>query len=341
MKHTLFRSRLKILAVPLISALAFSANAHETKSFDDRKSTAPQEKEKLKVQLGRPLLTARSLPPLTPEEKDLVRKSLQRKEDELERGVGFLMGSGGKKKDFKKGLKILDDLGRSGNGRAYTALGQCFVNGSRLHKGNLWFKAQYRDCVNQIDFERANTFFKKAALLGDVEGQDLADQHPEVLLSKANQGDTKSQVLLGTGYLWGAPGFEKNIQEAVKWYEKAGGEVSSCDALGRIYRGVFDGFEGVDHARAVEWFHKAEKMGSGYACFYLALHYANGDGVPQDREKARYYAEGARKYWIGGSLDILNALSNTPSDQRIENPRKDAVMIYRNPVPALGQGDRY
>ena len=309
MKHILFRSRLKILAIPLISAMSFSANALEIKECDKAHPLQKDHDHSLK-------------------------------EEELERGVDFLLGSLGEK-DFEKGLKILEDLGRGGDGRAYTVLGKYFLNGENLQEGGLWFETGFRDCVDKVDFERAHTFFKKAAHLGDTEGKAFADKHPEVLLSKANQGDSLSQVLLGTGFLFGAAGFERNIREAVKWFEKARGDLSSCVSLGKIYRGVFDGFEGVDHKKAVEWFHKAEKMGSGDACFYLALHYANGDGVTQDRKKASYYADGARTYWIGGSLEILRALSNTPSDQRIENPRKDAVMVWRKPVPALGKGDRF
>ena len=314
MRKTFFKLPLTLLACPLLAVMAISGNALGVKEADHQKLTVSQEKE------------------------------------ELERGVDFLIGSGGNTKDFEKGLKILEELGRGGNGRAYTVLGKYFLNGENLEEGALWFETSFGNCVDKVDFERAHTFFKKAAVLGDAEGKGFADKHPEVLLTKANQGDSRSQVLLGTGFLFGAAGFERNIPEAVKWYEKSvavkwyekseGGEVS-CEALGKIYRGVFDGFEGVDHKKAVEWFHKAEKMGSGDACFYLSLHYANGDGVSQDRKKAAYYADGARQHWIGGSLEILRALSNTPSDQRIENPRKDAVMVWRKPVPALGKGDRF
>ncbi len=267
--------------------------------------------------------------------------TFSKEKENLHIGIDLIQGGSEKVEDFEKGVQLLEELGKAGYGEAYSALGWCYLNGQHLGPDRVWVINGYENFVKEIDFEKAHSFFEKAALLGDKDGKTESEKHPNILLSRANQGDSDAQVLLGTAYLHAAPGFKKNIQEAIRWFETSQGESTSCVNLGRIYRGVFDGFEGVDHKKAVEWFHKAEKMRDGHACFYLSLHYANGDGVPQDRKRAANYAEGARQYWIGGSLEILRALVTTPDDQRIENPRKDAVMVWRKPVPALGKGDRF
>jgi len=76
MKHTLFRSRLKILAIPLISAMSFSANALEIKESDKATSISPEEEEmQAEREVGRLWLIA--LPHLTPEEKNSVTHYLQ------------------------------------------------------------------------------------------------------------------------------------------------------------------------------------------------------------------------------------------------------------------------
>lgn len=237
--------------------------------------------------------------------------------------------------------KALEEGTKERIGEAYASLGWCYLNGKHLGTDRVWLRSGYGKCVKEINPTKAYAFFEKAALFGNKEGKGQLEHRPDILLARANQGDSDAQVLVGAGYLYGAPGFKKDIQEAMKWFEKSQEKASSCVALGRIYRGVFDGFEGVDHKKAVQWFHKAEKLNNGDACFYLALHYANGDGVTQDREKAHYYADGARQFWVGGSLEILSSLSSTPTDQRIKNPRKDAVMVFRKPVSAPGEGDRF
>ena len=46
---------------------------------------------------------------------------------------------------------------------------------------------------------------------------------------------------------------------------------------------------------AVKWYEKAAAQGHTAACYLVALIYEKGEGVPQDLKKARYYYEEAAK----------------------------------------------
>ncbi len=77
MKKTLFKSSLKILAFPLMAALAFSENVLCTDLESDKAtSISPEEAEmQAEREVGRLWLIA--LPHLTSEEKDIVTQYLQ------------------------------------------------------------------------------------------------------------------------------------------------------------------------------------------------------------------------------------------------------------------------
>jgi TPR repeat protein len=101
------------------------------------------------------------------------------------------------------------------------------------------------------------------------------------LIKAAEQGDAKSQFVLGSDYYFGIGVFQ-DYDEAMKWYRKAAdqGEAMAQFTLGGMYAngtGVAQ-----DYAEAVKWYRKAADQGEANAQYYLGAMYAKGTSVPQD-----------------------------------------------------------
>ena len=144
-----------------------------------------------------------------------------------------------------------------------------------------------------------------AAMTGLQSTQKNAEQYyeegnyGEALAAYREDGDTENvervlQVMydLAEDYRTGSDGYEKNEEEAIRYYklvaedESAGDDIleNACFWIGWIMA-KNDAEE--DDAEAVLWFEKAiEKGNNGNGNNWLGWMYENGKGVPQDYEKA-------------------------------------------------------
>ncbi len=93
---------LTFLVCPLLVVMALSGHVLGTKETDHQNLTVSQGKEK------------------------------------LHRGIQLIQGGSEKTEDFEKGVQLLEELGRSGYGEAYSALGWCYLNGRHLGPGRVW-----------------------------------------------------------------------------------------------------------------------------------------------------------------------------------------------------------
>ena len=107
-------------------------------------------------------------------------------------------------------------------------------------------------------------------------------------LIKQNNGDAKTQVIIGAAYYHGQ-GVSQNSAKAFEWFEKAAkqGDSGAQVLLGAMYS---EG-EGVrqDFAKAVEWNKKAANQGHVSAQYNLGLMYYEGKGVRQNLATAKEY----------------------------------------------------
>lgn len=96
------------------------------------------------------------------------------------------------------------------------------------------------------------------------------------------QGHLLAQIKLGTMYLNGVEGVEKNLPVAAEWYTRAAEQehVFSQYNLGIMYSSGL----GVErnYARAIEWYTRAAEHGYPPAQNSLAILYMNGKEVPQN-----------------------------------------------------------
>ena len=144
-----------------------------------------------------------------------------------------------------------------------------------------------------------------AAMTGLQSTQKKAEQYyeegnyEEALAAYRKDGDTENveRVLramydLAEDYRTGSDGYEKNEEEAIRYYKlvaEGDGDVDdtyvnvSCYMLGWIM--AYNETE-EDDAEAASWLEKAVEKGITWADFILGDMYAKGQGVPQDYDKA-------------------------------------------------------
>ena len=107
------------------------------------------------------------------------------------------------------------------------------------------------------------------------------------ILARANEGDSKSQLMMGDYYS------EKcQYEEAFKWYQKAAeqGNVHACESLGSEY------LSKKDYVKAFIWLEKAANQQSGYACSMIGLLYLTEKIGNHDYEKALQWFLKADEY---------------------------------------------
>ena len=105
------------------------------------------------------------------------------------------------------------------------------------------------------------------------------------LKKSAEQGDAKSQCILGACYASGR-GTQKDSAKAYEWYRKSA-EQGNADAqyLLALY---YEQGAGVskDSTKAFKWFRKSAEQGNPDAQYFLGLYYEQGVGVSKDLTKA-------------------------------------------------------
>lgn len=161
--------------------------------------------------------------------------------------------------------------------------------------------------------------------IGDGVSQNY--QEAATWFSKAaEQGVVEAQFNLGSMYNNGV-GVVENDQEAVKWYRKAAeqGNAKAQFKLGSMYdknadsQGVLD-----DDQEAVKWYRKAAEQGHEKAQFFLALRYAIGSGVAENKSIAYMWANIARFNGNESSNEFLEKISALMSKDEIINAQKMA-----------------
>ncbi len=159
-----------------------------------------------------------------------------------------------------------------------------------------------------METRHSNAFCKRFAAIGNsfvaVLWLVLASPgwgEPENLLklkAHAEAGDAFDQFAVGSWYISGGRGVEKNLSEAVRWFRKAAdqGNFFGQDALADCYakgRGVVK-----DIAEAARWYRKAAEQGDLDAQTELGLcySYSNSEGVPKDFvEAAKWFRKAAEE----------------------------------------------
>jgi TPR repeat protein len=166
----------------------------------------------------------------------------------------------------------------------------------------------------------------------------------QILIEKANNGDTNAQLNLGRCY-WKGQGIAQDYKEAVKWFTKAA-EQGNADAQ-YILGIMFYNGQSVkqDYKEAVKWLTKAAEQGNVDAMRGLGNIYQTGRGLPQsDSEAIKWFKKAqeqenadAKRSIEQQKADIQHSIEQEKADnQRNIDQKKAALQRYKE---VAEQGD--
>lgn len=221
--------------------------------------------------------------------------------------------------------------GELGHSIAWVRLGEEYSSGMRLVK----------------DEDLGAWYLKKAALLGDPEGQT---RYAEALfIGKGAPVDTKEALVwlnkaiaqgypdaigrMGAAYTEGL-GVEKDAQKAFSWMERAAhaGSISAQGSLGYRY-GHGIGVE-QDQVKALEWTRKAAEAGDALSQFNLATFYSRGEGVEQNAHEMFTWTKKAAEQGLARAQRMVGRMFQQGVGTQ-KNEEEGLVWI----VKAAEQGD--
>ena len=142
--------------------------------------------------------------------------------------------------------------------------------------------------------------------LFDNEDESGVERGKRLLRLAAEGGDSDAEHLYGLWLIRGVY-FDRNIEEGMKWLEKAAVQDNDADALnslGEQYRDGTDGV-GIDHEKAFKWFEKGAVGGSTNAMQSLGWAYLTGQGTVRNvAEAEKWFVRAAE----AGSPDAMESL---------------------------------
>ncbi|HEX5400385.1 MAG TPA: tetratricopeptide repeat protein [Verrucomicrobiae bacterium] len=185
--------------------------------------------------------------------------------------------------------------------------------------GKIYFEGK----LVKPNMAKACHLFAEASDLGNADGcanvaiQYVIFNRPEAeagassalaKLENASAGITDGQLLYLLGYSYDiGRGHAVDKAKARQFYEKSAafGYQEAYQKLGLMELAG----EGAppDHASAAHWLQKAADGRDGPSCFYLAKLYHDGDGVPQDDQRANALLERACALGFQPACELLNA----------------------------------
>jgi hypothetical protein len=150
-------------------------------------------------------------------------------------------------------------------------------------------------------------------------------------LTEARNGSGAAMYELGVMTERGH-GTEKNIDEAIKWYQKAieNDSSSAYVRLGKIY------LEGVsvdkNYDLAFQYLQKAKKSNSSGSYYYLAIMYENGYGTTKNLTVAKQNYDKASKWGHYGAKEKSKKIAAILSSIKIKKKPVIAKKVEKKPV---------
>ena len=155
----------------------------------------------------------------------------------------------------------------------------------------------------------ARALFNLATCYAQGEGvaRDLQKAAP-LYLAAARKGHAGAQNSVGTFYLGGLGGLQRDTAEGLRWLEKAVGQGDSGAQyhLGQI---LLNGTAAGEVARGAAIMEKAAKQGDHVAQLLVAQCYYEGKGKPQDKRKAVAYLQRSADKDCSAAVYMLGKLT--------------------------------
>ena len=263
--------------------------------------------------------------------EERLKEAVENHSPNAMRLLGFITGGGmiGKPDPIAAG-QLYQKAAKLGNIRAVSFLAGLYLNGEGVKK----------------DLKTSAELYEYAAELGDSmamiqishqyeKGKNRPKDPAKALywMKKATTAGTlDAHYALAQYYENGSAGLEKNIEQAIKWYEKAamsrsagGGWTSytpAVDRLASIHMG--HGASKRNPAKALRWLQRSKLPRSKYE---LACLYRDGEEVEQDLSRAfELFKNAASKGHQDAILEVVKALEKgsgvLPDKEKSETWRK-------------------
>jgi uncharacterized protein len=146
---------------------------------------------------------------------------------------------------------------------------------------------------------------------------------------KAEQGDSKSQLMLGGMYQFGQ-GVSQDYKEAVKWSRLAAeqGVPEAQRMLGMMYyhgQGVIQ-----DYKESIKWFTKSAEQGDSKSQYNLGEIYQEGKGVPKNKVMAYMFFNLAAVNGNEVNIKSRNKVANNMTSSQLEKSQDMALEWIRS-----------
>lgn len=188
-------------------------------------------------------------------------------------------------KKFKKALSCYQKAADKNHPEALFALGMLYKLGNKTIPQNNDIAIKYfissANLGNKKSKKALETF--NISSFSDINSRDY-------LLHRANTGDVNSQFKVYHHYRRGTNGFEKSIEKAISYCQKAawGDHVGAIMTLGNLSHK--DSYESnANPKQAFMWFKKAADLKNDSAKLVVAQMYEKGLGVEKNEHYAIYY----------------------------------------------------
>ncbi|MBD3664211.1 tetratricopeptide repeat protein [Sulfitobacter aestuariivivens] len=140
-----------------------------------------------------------------------------------------------------------------------------------------------------------------AALLLIHQAPAAAQNALDAQIEAAASGDLQAQLKVAQAYQYGL-NVEKDVQEAIRWYEAAAAQESPL-AMFELGSLVLDGIEGTDTSAdavaaeriSIAWYRRAAQLGFAQAQSTLGLKYAFSNRIEKNPKAARMWIAAAKE----------------------------------------------
>jgi hypothetical protein len=237
-------------------------------------------------------------------------------------GYCYVLGLG-LKKDMSEAVKWFRKAATLGSTGAYTFFANCYTvdNGiyldSGLSKNDIEAYAYYilagsgdRILTSKLTPSQIDAGKKRSEELR----KQFTEEYLQQLKQKALQGDTKSQLILGSKYSMNVQGVPRDINEAIKWYTMAAnkGNNEALMSLGGCY------LELQNINEAINWYTIAADKGNNLALISVAQCYL---GLKDPNTAIKWYIMAADKGNNQALIKVAQCYSNL-------NNYKEAIKWY-------------